>query len=109
MRLTIAFVILVLVSWASSLWAAGDAKAGKSVYDAKCKVCHGATGEGNPALAKTLKVEFKPLASKETQAKTDAEIEKQITKGGGKMKPVTALSAKQVADVIAFVRSLAKS
>src|SRR5579872_2871262 len=32
-------------------WAV-DAAAGKAVFDAKCKNCHGASGEGNPNIAK---------------------------------------------------------
>ena len=88
---------------------AADATAGKTVYDSKCKICHGADGTGNAALAKSLKVEFKALASKDIQAKSDADFKKQITEGNGKMQPVKGLSDTQVQDVIAFVRSLAKS
>ena len=88
---------------------AADATAGKTVYDSKCKIYHGADGTGNAALAKSLKVEFKALASKDIQAKSDADFKKQITEGNGKMQPVKGLSDTQVQDVIAFVRSLAKS
>ena len=98
----------VMLSAGALLQGAGDAQAGKAVYDAKCKTCHGADGKGNAALAKTLKVEFKDLASKEVQSKSDAELKKQITEGMGKMQAVKGLSDKQVEDVIAFVRSLVK-
>jgi len=79
---------------------------GKEVYDAKCKACHGAQGQGNPGLAKMMKVEIPALGSKEVQAKSDAELKKVITEGKGKMKPVAGLSAKQVDDVVAFIRTL---
>jgi len=57
MKLLIPLVMFVLFTAGNVSWAA-DAKAGKAVYDSKCKTCHGAGGEGNAALAKTLKVEF---------------------------------------------------
>lgn len=79
---------------------------GKEVYDKACKGCHGATGQGNPGLAKMMKVEMKALGSKEVQAKSDADLKKIITQGTGKMKPVASVAGKQVDDVIAFVRTL---
>lgn len=90
---------------ASSLAFAG-APEGKTVYGAKCQGCHGANGEGKAAIAKMFSVTMHPLGSKEIQSKTDADFKKVITEGHGKMKPVTGLDDKQVADVIAFVRTL---
>ena len=100
--------VSVMLGAGKLLQGAGDAQAGKAVYDAKCKICHGADGKGNAALAKTLKVEFKDLASKEVQSNSDADLKKQAKEGKGKMEPVKGLADKQVEDVIAFVRSLAK-
>src|SRR3972149_3012332 len=88
--------------------AAGDAAAGKAVYDKKCATCHGPDGEGKDAIAKMMKVTLRPLASKEVQAKSDAELTKDITAGNGKMKAVAGLSEADVANVVAFVRTLAK-
>jgi mono/diheme cytochrome c family protein len=79
---------------------------GKAVYAARCQPCHGPNGEGKAAIAKMFKVEMHPLASKEVQAKSDADLQKIITAGTGKMKPVTGLSGKQVDDVVAFLRTL---
>ena len=109
MKHTIVVIVIVLLARGLTVLAAGDATAGKSVYDSKCKMCHGADGEGNLALGKTLKVEFVPLGSMEIQAKSDSDIKHQITKGGTKMKGITGLSDKDVGNVIAFVRSLAKT
>jgi hypothetical protein len=53
-----------------------------------------------------MKVEIPALGSKEVQAKSDAELKKVITEGKGKMKPVAGLSAKQVDNVVAFIRTL---
>ncbi|MBI4465215.1 MAG: cytochrome c [Acidobacteria bacterium] len=109
MKLLIFVVALGLFILGVPLRAAGDAQAGKAVYDSKCKICHAEGGAGNAALAKSLKVEFKALGSKEIQAKSDADFKKQITEGSGKMQPVKGLSDKQIEDVIAFVRGLAKT
>ncbi|HYM08857.1 MAG TPA: cytochrome c [Terriglobales bacterium] len=79
---------------------------GKEVFDKSCKACHGAQGQGNPGMAKMMKVEMRALGSKEVQAQSDADLKKIITQGKGKMKPVASLSAKQVDDVVAFVRTL---
>ena len=109
MKLIISLITFGLFTLGVPLLAAGDAQAGKAVYDSKCKTCHGAGGEGNAALAKTLKVEFKPLASKEIQANSDDQLKKDVVGGIRKMQPIKGLSDKQVEDVIAFVRSLAKT
>jgi mono/diheme cytochrome c family protein len=78
---------------------------GKALYDKSCKGCHGAEGKGNPGIAKAMKVTMRPLGSKEVQAKSDADLKKDITQGTGKMKPVASV-AKQADDVVAFVRTL---
>jgi len=86
---------------------AADAAAGKALFATKCVACHGGTGEGKDSIAKALKVEMKPFASKDVQAKTDAALKKDSTEGMGKMKGVK-LSDDEAANVIAFVRTLAK-
>ncbi len=111
MKLLIAGSLLIWASMGSVALAQGkgDVAAGKAVYDSKCKICHGANGEGNAAIAKTLKVTLKDLKSKEVQGKTDADLKKQSSEGQGKMQPIKGLSDKQVEDLIAFIRSLAKA
>ncbi len=102
--------ILAFASMAATASAApaGDAAAGKAVYTKKCASCHGEKGEGKEAIAKMMKVEMKHLGSKEVQAKTDDELKKDTTQGFGKMKGVQGLSDKDVADLIAHIRSLAQ-
>ena len=85
---------------ATGAWAA-DATAGKAVYDAKCKTCHGPDGAGNAAIAKMMKVELKPLAA------TTADVKKVIVEGQGKMKPV-AITGADVDNVAAYVKSMKK-
>ncbi|HUA17171.1 MAG TPA: cytochrome c [Bryobacteraceae bacterium] len=98
-------VVLCAVAASSAMAWGADAAAGKSVYAAKCRACHGANGEGNPAIAKMMKVELKPLS--EAAGMSDADLKKIITEGTGKMKPV-AVSGADLDNVVAFVKSLKK-
>ncbi len=99
--------ILVLSLSLMATAAAGDAAKGKAVYTAKCASCHAAGGEGKEAIGKMFQVTMKPLGSKEIQDKSDAVLTKGIEEGVGKMKPVK-LTPAEVADVLAFVRTLKK-
>jgi cytochrome c6 len=99
------FAVFLAAGAVHAFAAAAD---GKPVYDAKCKMCHMADGSGNPGIAKAMKVTMKPLGSAEVQAKSDAELKKIIKDGTGKMRPVAGLSAKQVDEVVAYVRTLKK-
>jgi mono/diheme cytochrome c family protein len=100
--LTIATLSLI----ASVGLAYADAADGKALYTAKCAACHGADGAGKPAIAKMMGVTQKPLASKEVQAKSDADLKKVIMEGQGKMKPVAGVTAKQADDIVAYLRTL---
>ena len=104
MKLLIIGCALSIAMWTAP--ARAGAPDGKEVYMKSCKTCHGAEGHGNPAIAKVMKVEMKALGSKEVQAKSDDDLKATITKGTGKMKAVAGLSAKQIDDVVAFVRTL---
>jgi len=88
------------------LGSGGDVEAGKAVYDKKCASCHAKDGAGNPGIAKALKVELRHLGSKEVQALSDDELKKVITEGTEKKKPVKGLSDEDLANVIAYVRTL---
>jgi mono/diheme cytochrome c family protein len=94
------FLIIAALT-ATSMWAA-DAVAGKAVYAAKCKSCHGADGAGNPAIAKAMKVEMKPLSA------TTADVKAVITNGQGKMKPMPSITGADLDNVVAYVNSLKK-
>jgi mono/diheme cytochrome c family protein len=109
MKSVIAIMVAVaIVCVATPIFAAGNAAAGKEIYAKKCVSCHGEAGEGKEAVAKMLKVEIKPLSSKEVQAKSDADLKKTIMEGTGKMKAVSGVDAKQADDVVAYVRTLKK-
>jgi mono/diheme cytochrome c family protein len=87
---------------------AGDAKAGKMVYEHKCQMCHAPDGNGNPGMGAALHVKFIPLGSEEVQKMSDADLKKVITEGKGKMPAVKGLSDADISNVIAFVRTLKK-
>lgn len=99
--------MLILLLAAGVLFAQ-DAAAGKEAYSKKCASCHGASGEGKDAIAKMLKVELRHLGSKEVQSKPDAELAKISKDGTGKMKPTTGFTDKDAANVVSFLRTLAK-
>ena len=107
MKVSALATVFLTVS-ASFAVAAGDATAGKAVYDKSCKTCHGALGVANPNIAKMMKVDIKDLSSSEVQGMSDADFKKTITEGKGKMKPVKSVAGKDIDIVIAYVRSLKK-
>jgi cytochrome c5 len=82
---------------------AADASAGKAVYDSKCKSCHGADGTGNPAIAKMMKVDMKPLG-----AQSEADLKTAVTMGFGKMKPITTVKGADLDNVAAYTQTLKK-
>jgi len=107
-RFTLALIPFVLFAAPLLLAGKGDAAAGKAVYSKQCASCHAAEGEGKEAIAKMFKVTMRHLGSKEVQAKSEAELRKNVTEGNGKMKPVKGLSEKELDNLIAHVRTLAK-
>jgi cytochrome c553 len=100
-------LVIALVA-APVLWAGGNAEAGKALYDKKCASCHAKDGAGNPGIAKAMKVELRHLGSKEVQDQKDDVLKKFVTDGTEKKKPVKGLSDQELADVIAYVRTLKK-
>jgi mono/diheme cytochrome c family protein len=108
-RIVFAVIMIPVILLASlPLLAAGNAAAGKKVYQQKCVLCHGEGGEGKESIAAMLKIKFVHLGSKEVQAKSDADLKKIPLEGTGQMKPVKDLNDKMAEDVVAYVRTLAK-
>ena len=111
MKRSFALLVCGIVTLGTTLIApafAASAKDGETVYNARCKNCHGADGSGNPAIAKMMNVTMQPLGSAEVQAKSDADLKTVITMGTGKMKPVAGLSAADADNVVAYLRTLKK-
>lgn len=99
MRILVGTMILAVAGATAGM--AGDAAAGKAVYERACKSCHGADGSGNPAIAKAMKLELKDI-----RQSSDADLKKSVTAGIGKMKPVPSVNAAQTEDMIAYIRTL---
>ena len=114
----------VLSSGIASAALAGDAVAGKAVFTGRgtCWTCHGQAGKGDGPAGKALNPPprdfsvgaFKFDADKNGKPGEDADLKLVITKGAGAfggnmaMAPWGHLSAKEIDDVIAYVRTLKK-
>jgi mono/diheme cytochrome c family protein len=90
--------VVILVGLATS-WAADG---GASLYKTKCAGCHGASGEGKPAM--------KAPALKGTSLES-AQIVDHLTKGESTSKPphnkgISGLSADQAKAIADFVKTL---
>lgn len=96
----------------SPLLAGGSAvvENGHAIYQQRCLFCHGTQGEGNPGFFKTIGKAVVDFRAQQTQNLSDAQMHDRILKGGkdrdGKMPAFETLDERQVANVIAFIRSL---
>ena len=83
-----------------SFCAGASAQDAAALYKSKCALCHGDQGQGKPKMGAKL-------AGTE---KSEAEIAKLLSEGGGKkaphLKPMTGFNAEQSKAVAAFVKSL---
>lgn len=101
---------------------AGDAAAGKTIFDINCTTCHGMLGKGDGVLSAALNPKPRDLSSGEFKfdtdgdgkAGTDVDLKNVITQGamafGGSplMAPWPALADSDIANVIAYIRTLSK-
>lgn len=105
--LTTTLALTLIMPLAQAL--AADADAGKNVYEKSCAGCHGADGKGNEKMAKLPGFEKGlNILTKETKAKSDAELLKIIIEGAGKMPPSKKLTADEQKASLRYSRSLAK-
>src|SRR2546426_430379 len=110
MKNIVLFLTVLIVLPAAAL-AAGDAKAGQAVYDRECKDCHAMNGAPVASVKKAMerqKVQMRDLKAAEVQRQSEDEWKKMITAGIGKMKPVPTVTAAEMDNLLAFMRSLKK-
>jgi cytochrome c6 len=101
-------VCMVMMAFAfvvsTSMFAADS---GADVFKTKCASCHGATGAGDTAMGKSLKL--KDLGSAEVQGQSDADLTNVIAKGKKPMPGYEGkLTSDQIQDVVKYIRTLKK-
>jgi mono/diheme cytochrome c family protein len=98
----------MFVLFATGAGAGGDpVSAGATVYNAKCASCHAKDGSGDTAQGKKLKL--RSFGSAEVQKQSDKELSDITAKGKKKMPAYEKkLSAQQISDVVAHIRTFAK-
>ena len=98
---------LALLMFAISLSTVVFADGGADTYKAKCAACHGATGAGDTAMGKNLKL--RDLGSADVQKQSDDELAAIITKGKEKMPAYDGkLTRDQIGEVVKYIRTLKK-
>jgi mono/diheme cytochrome c family protein len=102
-KLALAFVILAGACAATT----AQAQAGAGTYKAKCMMCHAADGSGNTPAGKSMgALSFKSAALIKA---SDTDLIAATTNGKGKMPAYKSqLTAAQIADVVAYIRTLQK-
>ncbi len=123
-RLVLSFVFLAALSLPGAAIAA-DVAAGKAKFLELCVSCHGEGGQGDGPTGKALAAagqpaprdftlgDFKLDTDKDGKAGTDADIKNVVAKGaaafgGNAMMAPVVLNDADMANVIAFIRSLKK-
>jgi mono/diheme cytochrome c family protein len=87
--------------------AAYSQSSAKSLYDAKCQVCHGATGLANSGIGLRMKV--KPVTDPSVYNMSDAEMVREVREGAGKMEPYKGtLTDAQIRALVDYFKTFIK-
>lgn len=113
LMIVILFLIIFVGAIVTSASAAGkgNAEAGKKVYDAKCTLCHGASGKGDGPAGASTNPKATNFAEKAKMTKSDDELFKIISdgsKGTTMMGYAGSISEQDRWNLIAYIRSLSK-
>ncbi|HTU47264.1 MAG TPA: cytochrome c [Bryobacteraceae bacterium] len=102
-----ALVFLSLYIFSSSALSAPP-PSGADLFKSKCAMCHGPDGSGNTPMGKRLNL--RDLRSSDVQKHTDDELTAIITNGKPPMPAYgKTLSASDIHELVAYLRSIAKS
>jgi len=82
-------------------------KAGKSLFNTNCAMCHGNTGRGDGPAGAALNPKPENLVGKEVQRQTDGDLFWKISEGRGAMPPWKSLAEKDRWSLVQYIRSLA--
>ena len=100
-----ASLVVLAVAFVFVTFSAADSAA--DLYKTKCAVCHGASGAGDTAMGKNLKV--RDLSSPDVQKQSDADLANVIKNGKGKMPKYDGkLTDAQIAELVKYIRTLKK-
>ena len=86
---------------------AAGLKAGKSLFNTNCAMCHGNTGRGDGPSGASLKPKPENLTGKGVQAQTDGELFWKISEGLGPMPAWKQWPEKDRWSLVHHIRSLA--
>ncbi|MEE8581822.1 MAG: cytochrome c [Myxococcota bacterium] len=103
-----------------TLAGAADSAAGKATFVANCSSCHGVTGKGDGPVGAALPIsprdfskgDFKFDTDKDGKIGTDADLKAVVQQGGAAfggsalMAPWPSLSDGDIANIIAYIRTL---
>jgi cytochrome c6 len=102
--ITIASMLILSALVATASFAAPGAA---DIYKSKCSSCHGPDGKGQTTVGKVMKV--RDLTSADVQKQSDADLQKLIADGKGKMPAYKEkLSVADISSLVAYIRGLAK-
>ena len=112
----VAVAVILAPVFGGAALAAGDAAKGKVAFQQYCAGCHGAAGKGDGAMGAALNPKPKDLSDKAYNRSLKDDFLTKIIKEGGPAVGKSPLMPKmggtlkdgEVADVIAFIRSLGK-
>jgi mono/diheme cytochrome c family protein len=115
-RITVlGLTLFVATSSPSVVLAAGNADAGKQLYQTRCSPCHGPDGKADTPTAKALTPKPRDHTDGAYMNALSTEHLTKVIKNGGAavgkaptMPPHTDLNDQQIQDIVAFVRMLAK-